>query len=108
MSQDNMQDELWKVALYSGERDVFIQNESDDEGDYNVASNKVSSYELMLADRKVSLKLSPLPLTDGIWSPFGANAWYASAVLAAILLQPESRIQKHLDKVYPTRTPQLP
>jgi predicted nicotinamide N-methyase len=100
MSQDNEQDEFWKVALYSGERDVFVQNESDDEGDYNVAGVKVSSYELSLPERKVSLKLSPLPLTDGIWSPLGANAWYASALLAAILLQPEeSRIQKHLDKV---------
>jgi predicted nicotinamide N-methyase len=98
MSQDNEQDEFWKVALYS--RDIFVQSDSDDEGegDCNVAGNKVSSYELILPERKVSLKLSPLPLTDGIWSPLGANVWYASALLAAMLLQPESRIQKHLDK----------
>jgi predicted nicotinamide N-methyase len=99
MSQDNEQDEFWKVALYSGERDVFIQSDSDDEGDCNVAGNKISSYELILPERKVLLKLSPLPLTNGIWSPLGANAWYASALLTAMLLQPESRIQKHLDMV---------
>jgi predicted nicotinamide N-methyase len=99
MSQDNEQDEFWKVALYSGEQDVFIQSDSDDEGDCNVAGNKVSSYELILPERKVTLKLSPLPLTDGIWSPLGANAWYASGLLAAMLLQPASRIQKHLDMV---------
>jgi predicted nicotinamide N-methyase len=97
--EDNEQDEFWKVALYSGEQDVFTQNDSDDEGDCNVADNKVSSYELILPERKVSLKLSPLPLTDGIWSPLGANAWYGSALLAAMLLQPESRIRKHLDMV---------
>jgi predicted nicotinamide N-methyase len=96
--EDNEQDALWKVALdSSGERDVFIQNDSDDEGDCNVAGNKVTSYELILPERTVSLKLCPLPLTDGIWSPLGANVWYGSALLAAMLLQPESRIRKHLD-----------
>jgi predicted nicotinamide N-methyase len=99
MSQDKEQDEFWKVALYSGEREVFIQSDSDDDEDCNVAGNKVSSYELILPERKVLLKLSPLPLMDGIWSPLGANAWYASALLTAMLLQPESRIQKHLDMI---------
>jgi predicted nicotinamide N-methyase len=94
------QDEFWKVALDSGERDVFVQNDSsDDEGDCNDTGNRVSSYELILPERTVSLKLCPLPLTDGIWSLLGGNVWYGSALLAAMLLKPESRIQKHLDTV---------
>jgi predicted nicotinamide N-methyase len=98
--EDNEQDEFWKVALASGERDVFIENDSsDDEGDFNDAGNRVSSYELILPERKVSLKLCPLPLTNGIWSHLGGNAWYGSALLAAMLLKPDSRIQKHLDRV---------
>lgn len=34
----------------------------------------------------VILRLSPLPPIDGVWSPVGAHAWYASAVLASLLL----------------------
>jgi predicted nicotinamide N-methyase len=102
--EDNEQDEFWNVALDSAERDVFIQNVSDVEGECVVVGDKVSasswtSYVLTLPERTVSLKLCPLPLTDGIWSPLGANAWYGSALLAAILMQPESRIQRHLDLV---------
>ena len=33
------------------------------------------------------LKLSPLPDSDGVWSPLGAQAWYASALLVAYVLQ---------------------
>lgn len=35
----------------------------------------------------IPLQLSPLPDTDGIWSPLGAQAWHASSLLVAYMLQ---------------------
>lgn len=35
----------------------------------------------------ISLKLSPLPDADGIWSPLGAQAWHASSLFVAYALQ---------------------
>jgi hypothetical protein len=108
MEQDERseEDDFWKVALDSNatanECWVVPSNFDEDEIQNDPAvglTSKCVIYNIPLLQGPVTLKLYPLPPTDGIWGPLGAQAWFGSALLTAILLQPESRIQQHLDEV---------
>ena len=91
MPQDN--DDFWNIALSEESvKDASFQSQDedvDDEEDYydskeNSAVAKFTKYHLPTTD--VTLRLQSLPSTDGVWSPLGADAWYASALLASLLL----------------------
>ena len=107
MARDR-EDEFWQVALEDkGAHGNFISVDSDSEG--NESSHvhteikehfesiaRVTTYKIPWKDvneeenstlSSISLKLSPLPDSDGIWSPLGAQAWHASSLLVAYTLQ---------------------
>jgi len=99
MTQDNEEsedeDEFWKVALENEESDCPLSTGSDRHDDIHA---RPALYHLPISEREsVLLRLSSLPMDDGIWSPLGAQAWYGSALLSAILLLKDGRIHKHLD-----------
>eukprot|EP00934_Nitzschia_sp_Nitz4_P006961 Nitzschia sp. Nitz4//scaffold130_size63480//15354//16310//NITZ4_006242-RA/size63480-processed-gene-0.77-mRNA-1//1//CDS//3329535168//6951//frame0 len=60
-------------------------HESDDDSQDLADQAKVWTYHLPHC-RDTPLRLRPLPATDGVWSPVGADAWYASALLSCMLL----------------------
>lgn len=93
-------DAFWEIALMQHSEGAFIEEDNDDEEDDDdeAAANdnnghggsargagKVSSYRL--PNTSITLKLARLPPEDGVWSPVGADAWYASALLSALLLK---------------------
>lgn len=91
MPQDN--DDFWNIALSEESvKDAFFQSQDEDvddkEEDHDSeeisAVAKFTKYHLPTTD--VTLRLQSLPSTDGVWSPLGADAWYASALLASLLL----------------------
>ncbi len=81
-------DGFWAVAM--GNNCEMAWDESDDENEeFDEASTKAVSYRIPsvgIDDSPTILRMRPLPPSDGIWSPVGADAWYASALLASILL----------------------
>jgi hypothetical protein len=100
-------DEFWTVAL---QRDVTTRAFEDDvdSAEDHATGSLANCVELRC--EKVppfTLKLCSLPLMDGVFSPLGAQAWYGSALLAALLLtsilpttfeiDPGRRIQLHLE-----------
>lgn len=86
-------DEFWKVAL---EADPAVAKErlmGEDDADFDDGlhdGGKIIAYRLPTTD--IVLNLESLAATDGIWSPLGADAWYASALLASMLLTNECSI----------------
>ena len=98
-------DEFWDVALrYDVERlspeDCDGGDDDHDKCDYNDSDHDGGAVVNQLSRRytiptfgdthgnPLILNLASLPLTDGIWSPLGAQAWYGSALLSALLLRP--------------------
>jgi hypothetical protein len=99
-------DEFWKVALSEEQnhsdliqdRDL-LEEDSDDERETSgplrpityhipwINSQKSDGNDSSRTDNVLKLRLSPLPDNEGIWSPLGAQAWYASSLLVAYLLQ---------------------
>ncbi|CAB9504541.1 expressed unknown protein [Seminavis robusta] len=87
--ESNDDDEFWQVALCRDEavaRVGLAESESDD--DVSSAAAPAITYNIpWRANASTTLKLSPLPDQNGIWSPLGAQAWHASSLLVAYLLQ---------------------
>lgn len=92
-------DEFWDVALrYDVERispeDRVDDYDNDSDHDDGVVVNQISRrYTIPACGDPLILNLASLPLTDGIWSPLGAQAWYGSALLSAMLLRPSPSLQ---------------
>ena len=104
------EDEFWQLALHPNEKEAF-RAESDSDGE---ETSRSITYNVPWKGGIFPLKLSPLPDRDGIWSPLGAQAWHASSLLVAYLLQhlnieeekgndasneekPRSLLSQHLD-----------
>ncbi|EEC50853.1 predicted protein [Phaeodactylum tricornutum CCAP 1055/1] len=81
------EDDFWTLAL--DERLKNTQILPAGEGvDYFNATTRSMLYNIPYGESMiVTLPLSDLPMIDGAWSPTGSQAWYASALLSAILLQ---------------------
>jgi Lysine methyltransferase len=99
MIKDEENDDFWMIAMddRTGREGYVRWDVGDNEGEDDVDdSAKTTSYRIpsMISEDRdsgtVTLKLRPLPPTDGIWSPVGADAWYASALLAALLIQKDT------------------
>ena len=97
-------DEFWKIALseeqsHSRFPDRDLEEDSNDERKNSGALRPVTYHipwrnspesdgnDSSRSDNVLKLRLSPLPDHEGIWSPLGAQAWYASSLLVAYLLQ---------------------
>jgi hypothetical protein len=110
-----MGDEFWKVALEYDDTKHRLFESSSEEDEYDAQQEQSTTYRLpclssccpgcsssaissssRLKKDSLTLLLSPLPLTKGVWSPLGADAWYASAVLAAMLLLDHASIHEKL------------
>jgi len=111
MIQQDEKDDFWIIAMQessqSGEVPIdrpTVEDDNDDDdtvdADEGEDSSKCTTYRIPTrihrdADDEdechlfTPLRLSPLPSTDGVWSPVGADAWYASALLACLLLYNE-------------------
>lgn len=88
-TNDQMNHRSWRNEAVFGEGNSHDDDDDSETG--NDASTKVISYRIPGVDDvddcpSVILQLRPLPASDGIWSPIGADAWYASALLASLLL----------------------
>ena len=85
-------DDFWNIALSEplqefGNKKQQQEEEENDESSsssFDVSQSKAKLYRLPTTD--ITLKLQSLPSANGVWSPLGADAWYASAVLASLLL----------------------
>jgi predicted nicotinamide N-methyase len=100
MSED---DEFWVIAMddhssslepLRREEEEAVENDEDlwqqlEESE----SPKRLRYRLPHTCPSITLELQPLAATDGVWSPVGADAWYASALLASLLLTTTSRTE---------------
>jgi hypothetical protein len=97
-------DEFWAVAMGDGgeSEGVFLLRDDEDEHERD-DNTKTISYLVLGNNNKgsapITLRLRPLPATDGVWSPVGADAWYASALLACVLLCDDESWQKEADLV---------
>jgi hypothetical protein len=101
-----MSDPFWEIAL-SAERSIHSNAQeillvaSDEESD--PWTNDWSSSKLYEIDYdpigKIRLQLAPLPQKDGVWSALGSQAWYGSALLAAMILvqHDDNPIHQHLE-----------
>ena len=68
---------------------------TNDDDDNEQASHLYSQQaEQVQQQPSLKLYLSSLPLYDGIWSPLGAQAWYGSALLTALLFQQPDEIDE--------------
>lgn len=89
MVDDNDEDEFWQLALdhHNSEGAAFSKENQDSDSEEEELSRAIT-YNIPWEDPSfLSLKLSPLPDRDGIWSPLGAQAWHASSLLVAYLLE---------------------
>lgn len=80
-------DDFWKIALEDEPASNRNKNGIwDDDSDDDVGvSRKPVAYRLPTTDH-TTLHLESLAASDGVWSPLGADAWYASALLATMVL----------------------
>lgn len=89
MAKDVDEDPFWDLALSNAKELLIDPDEQSEEGDpLHGTGHRWKTYNLPQLNesaRHVSLKLAALPPTDGIWSPLGADAWYGSALLTALL-----------------------
>ena len=79
MRDDN--DEFWSIAMEACSSPFMLDSDDDYDDD---DSQRVVRYPL--PNTQIILELQPLAATEGIWSPLGADAWYASALLTSLLL----------------------
>ena len=90
-AENDDEDGFWQVAFMSSESVVVEPNLSDaDDDDKDTKPSdgsvgKTTTYRFPTTS--ISLQLAELPANDGILSPVGADAWYASALLASMILQ---------------------
>lgn len=84
-------DDFWKIALEEEptsnreKNGVWDDDDDDDESDSDAIDGmRPVAYRLPITN--VTLHLESLPAADGVWSPLGADAWYASALLASMVL----------------------
>jgi hypothetical protein len=100
-------DEFWQVALEGSgvENNIFVgehdaSEEEDDDAGEPCRSTEIV-HRLEFPDYpSLSLRLRSLPLSQCIRSPLGAQAWYGSALLTALLLSDATagaRIHQHLE-----------
>eukprot|EP00980_Cylindrotheca_fusiformis_P014862 scaffold4056_cov115-Cylindrotheca_fusiformis.AAC.6 len=90
MAED--EDAFWKIELETNsinDRELLINDEDDCVPDVG----KTVAYRL--PSTNIELHLESLPAADGVWSPLGADAWYASALLASMLLTGEIDIPQN-------------
>ena len=85
-------DDFWKIALEdepvnNRDKNGVWEDDSDSDDAMAVASKPVA-YRLPTTNQ-TTLHLESLAASDGIWSPLGADAWYASALLATMVLTNE-------------------
>lgn len=83
---DNDEDAFWAVALMGGTQQEFLpgdgsEGDNDDANDENDEEINVSLYARLDQytipnSNGVTLTLRPLPCSDGIWGPLGAETWY--------------------------------
>ena len=99
MAKDaNDDDDFWKIALSDVHGPISQLRDDDessvDEQDGNGCDESCDSSEYQqgklvkyrLPTTTATLELRSLARKSGIWSPLGADAWYASALLASLLL----------------------
>jgi hypothetical protein len=82
-------DGFWDIAFMSQEYEG-LERHSDDDGDaekYPLGSATGKTTVYRFPNTSIGLHLAELPAEDGIMSPVGAIAWYASALLTSLVLQ---------------------
>ena len=101
-TREEENDDFWTIALQhdDGERteDLADEDDEDDDGAHDLAKPTIYRIPSMMMNNNdddddddengefTTLRLCPLPSTEGVWSPVGADAWYASALLASLFL----------------------
>ncbi|KAL3934143.1 MAG: hypothetical protein SGBAC_010074 [Bacillariaceae sp.] len=92
--EEEEDDDFWKIALEeepaSNREKNGVWDDDDDDDDGNESdSGAIDGFKPVayrLPTTNVTLHLESLPAADGVWSPLGADAWYASAILASMVL----------------------
>lgn len=86
-------DDFWQVALMPRDNEDMLPDwklYGVDEDDDDVVAKPfryiLPTRNLQSQSAKIDLVLYPLPAMDGVWSPVGADAWYASALLSSLLM----------------------
>jgi hypothetical protein len=81
-------DPFWHIAMNDRDVDKRLHPEtladSDDEDENQCSALVPFKLESSLYG-SLTLQLSPLAQTSGIWAPLGAQAWYASALLTCMI-----------------------
>lgn len=75
-------DEFWSIALQKGNEVPWSDSEDEDEGCQR------ATYRILAPSLR--LKLASKPLSGSMNNPVGSEAWFGSAILAALLLGEES------------------
>lgn len=106
MSNVGEDDVFWSIALNHGstsEKHVADWKTAEEDDENINIDSKPKVYQIPSLSHKADktgtsttvLKLCPLPQSDGVWSPVGADAWYSSALLAVLLLMKGSGEARH-------------
>ncbi|KAG7347502.1 lysine methyltransferase [Nitzschia inconspicua] len=80
-------DSFWDIALMQHPEEK-LEDEGDEDhtiNDSEKQGGKVTLYRL--PNTSITLELAQLPQEEGVWSPVGCDAWYASALLSCLVLQ---------------------
>ena len=88
--REDEEDAFWAIELEGGSR-ALVKDESDtaEEDAAGLATRRAHLYRIPNHEdgSTIAVRLAPLPMVDGIWSPVGADIWFGSAVLTALLLR---------------------
>jgi hypothetical protein len=99
------EDAFWRIALedHSTHTTGFDNNGyADSDDDALIESSAISTATFTLVSgqcESITLQLSSLRCQDGVWSPVGANAWFSSALLTELLLDPCKQIEQSYAKI---------
>ncbi|KAL3936255.1 MAG: hypothetical protein SGARI_002635 [Bacillariaceae sp.] len=102
--EEDNDDGFWQVAFMNDnavvgcERDLSDDDDKDTEKDSS-AVGKATTYNF----KDMSISLRELPAEDGILSPVGADAWYASALLTSLILQDSDNDKRIIHSELPNR-----
>lgn len=94
-------DEFWSIALADHIDGLKTDNDrisESSEDDHDGATPTVYALHGPSSSSSIRLYLSPLPLTEGVCSSLGAQAWYGSALLTSFLLLEE---EERTDTILP-------
>ena len=86
MTGHSEEDDFWRVAMSGDETALSDRHYDETDDESSRTGQQAPSLKTYLFPNGVTLEVSTLPETQGIFSPLGSQAWHASLLLASYLI----------------------